>query len=267
MNLLTITIGIIALFVISFLLVVWKTKQLNVDPLQDALAVAIEALNKEDHTPDAQRHFSDVAAGLFYKYRIEHLEIPLLRLRLVHSLSLLRHRISTGQFRRTERYLLQWQMPQALDSRSFGDPTPENKSAERTQVFISYAREDQSLARIIAARLEAGGCSVWWDDGIGAGNRWEAQIKQQLESAAVVLVLWSPFASVSEWVRNEAKFAKDHGKLIPVFIGQCRLPSDFSEIHTLDLINWNGDVTARNWQKLIAAINNDRAELQPSGRH
>ena len=37
-------------------------------------------------------------------------------------------------------------------------------------VFISYAKPDRDKVRILAAYLESGGWSVWWDNNLAAGD-------------------------------------------------------------------------------------------------
>lgn len=57
-------------------------------------------------------------------------------------------------------------------------------------IFISYASEDRGKARILAQALELDN-SVWWDRLIPTGKIFEDVIKDEIDAARVVIVLWS----------------------------------------------------------------------------
>lgn len=244
---------IVILFLISVIAVVWRTEQLNVDPLQDQLQVLVAELVSADFSPEAKRRFSELAAAYFHRFRLDHLPTPKLRLRLVHALSTLMHRLPAAQFKKAEKYFLTWEMPPFTPPRH-GHPRTAPTSSGTADIFVSYAREEASAVRIIVAQLQASGLSIWWDDGIETGSRWSDAINERLTSSKAVVVLWSPLASVSEWVKREAEYAKANNKLVPVFIRKCQLPGDFGEIQTLDLSRWHGHTEDAEWQKLIAAV-------------
>ena len=83
-----------------------------------------------------------------------------------------------------------------------------------TDIFLSYAREDASKAIELVRILEKDGWSVWWDHDVTAGQDFELEIDMALAEARVVVVLWSAFSVTSNWVRNEAREAKELNKLI-----------------------------------------------------
>lgn len=105
-------------------------------------------------------------------------------------------------------------------------------------VFLSYAREDTSKARELVSVLEDEGLSVWWDKEIYPGRDFELEIDQELANAKVVVVLWSSFSILSNWVRHEAKEAKDSNKLIPILLDDSRIPLSFRALNTIALIDW-----------------------------
>ncbi len=110
-----------------------------------------------------------------------------------------------------------------------------------TQVFLSYAREDVEAAQALAEALATDGHRVWWDRSLGGGMDFAAEIERQLAAARVVLVLWSGASVQSGFVRDESTRARDNGKLLPVRIDEVALPLGFGSLHTLDLIDWDGD--------------------------
>ena len=243
-------IAIIAiLFFVSLIAVVWKTEQLNVDPLQDALTMLIRELASEGNTADAKQRFSELAAAQFDRFHIGHSPAPMLRLRLGHALANIMPEASKSEFKELERFLLSWEMP---SYRSKMKPIA-STLGENADLFLSYAREDQDAVRIIATRLVSAGFNIWWDDGIHAGALWDAEIEARLAASRAVIVLWSPYSSVSEWVRREAQYAKVTEKIVPAFIRKCRLPTDLADVQTIDLTRWDGNPNDAEWQKLISA--------------
>lgn len=106
-----------------------------------------------------------------------------------------------------------------------------------TKVFLSYDRDDQTLARKIADLLEAAGHSVWWDRHIKGGAQFSEQIDHALEGAEAVVVLWSKRSIASPWVRDEAAVGRDSGRLVPVSIDKCIPPLGFRQYQTIDLSN------------------------------
>jgi TolB-like protein len=72
-----------------------------------------------------------------------------------------------------------------------------------------------------------------------------------LRGAKAVIVLWSPRSVVSRWVRAEATLADRAKTLLPVMIEPCERPIMFELTQTTDLIGWNGDRRAPEWQRLV----------------
>ena len=88
-------------------------------------------------------------------------------------------------------------------------------------VFISYARNDAGTARQFAEAFKAEGFEVWWDNSLQAGEVFDEVIEQALGSAKAVVVLWSPDAVASRWVRAEATMADQNRTLVPAIISAC----------------------------------------------
>lgn len=123
-------------------------------------------------------------------------------------------------------------------------------------IFLSYSREDQPVARLFAEGFEREGLSVWWDVTLKAGEVYDKVTEQALEGARAVVVLWSRHSVESRWVRSEATTADRSGKLVPVMIGPCRRPIQFELMHSLDLSGWKGSAQDPAWQSLLASIRN-----------
>ena len=58
-------------------------------------------------------------------------------------------------------------------------------------VFISYARADEAVARRVAKALQSAGLDVWWDADLPAHRAYSEVIERNLADAKAVVVLWS----------------------------------------------------------------------------
>lgn len=123
-------------------------------------------------------------------------------------------------------------------------------------VFISYAREDQSFARRMAAAFERPprGWSVWWDAELTTGERFNKEIRVAISDSRCLVVLWSPHSVTSDWVIAEAEVARERGILVPVLIGDCQIPMPFGPLHSADLRKWKGSESAPQWGDLLGAV-------------
>ena len=129
-------------------------------------------------------------------------------------------------------------------------------------VFVSYKKEDSQIAERVVAGLEAEGISVWWDDSLTPKMAWDADLEREIAAAATVVVLWTPRSVGSEWVRTEAHYGQDRGKLIPVMMEQCTIPLAFMLRQTVSLCDWRGARDDRQWRKLLTWID-DLASTKP----
>ena len=92
-------------------------------------------------------------------------------------------------------------------------------------IFISYARDDESTAQHLRDVLASQGWDVWRDkEGIVTGTAWGASIEQALHGAKCVVVLWSTHALASHFVRDEAEVGRDANGLVSVQISEVELP-------------------------------------------
>lgn len=130
-----------------------------------------------------------------------------------------------------------------------------------SHIFISYKREDQATARKLADALEGEGWTVWWDPKLRAGEHFDDVIEKALNDAKCVIVLWSKRSVESLYVKDEAMYALDHDKLIPVAIENVSLPFRFRGVHTLSLLGWDGSKDFPEFRQLVDDIS---AILGPS---
>ena len=123
-----------------------------------------------------------------------------------------------------------------------------------SDVFISYARSTQAIARTMADALRGLGYEVWLDDELPAHRAYADVIEEELRAARAVVVIWSADAAKSEWVRSEAELAREGRKLVQLTVDRARLPMPFNQIQCADLCGWNGQPDALGWRQVTGSI-------------
>ncbi len=123
-----------------------------------------------------------------------------------------------------------------------------------SDIFISYKREEQDEARQLAVALEKQGWSVWWDPKLRAGEYFDDVIEKALNEARCVIVMWSKRSAQSRYVKDEASYALDFDKLVPVAIEEVHLPFRFRNIQTPQLIHWDGSDQFMAFKSLVGDI-------------
>lgn len=82
-------------------------------------------------------------------------------------------------------------------------------------IFISYSRQEPYWTQSLAADLEAWGYSTWWDTRLlPSDGFFPKRIRDELEVAKVVIVIWSEHSVNSQWVYSEAQIGQQLSKLI-----------------------------------------------------
>lgn len=134
------------------------------------------------------------------------------------------------------------------------------------KVFISYVNDDRELARRLSRSLEAAGFEVWLDESnILPGDNWAEKVSQALRDSQAMVVLVSPAAMESKWVRSEIEFAlgaKEYrGRLVPVFVGprnsipQDRLPWILRRLKGIEWTDQAEEESLREVAEVLAATN------------
>ncbi|MGH7023507.1 MAG: TIR domain-containing protein [Caulobacteraceae bacterium] len=123
-----------------------------------------------------------------------------------------------------------------------------------SDIFISYARSTETQARQIGEALRAMGYGVWRDDEIPAHRAYADVIRERLNAANAVIVVWSAEAANSEWVRSEAERARSDRKLVQLSIDGAELPMPFDQTQCADMNGWSGDTNHAGWLKVLASI-------------
>ena len=134
------------------------------------------------------------------------------------------------------------------------DHTDPGATPHRALIFISYARADRQRVAPLATALAAKGFDVWWDALIEGGAGFAKTIEAQLEKADAVIVVWSVTSVSSDWVRDEAAFARDRKRIVPVSLDGTEAPLGFRQYHTIDLSKWRERPDAAEMTSVAAGI-------------
>jgi len=129
---------------------------------------------------------------------------------------------------------------------------------KKPSVFISYAREDESIALDIHSFLKEIDCEIWMDKfSLIPGQDWQLEIQEAIENSDIFIACLSD-NSVSKrgFVQKELKkalsvlemFPDGEIYLIPLRINNCIIPSSLSTKQWLD---WNAPQAKNELKKAI----------------
>jgi hypothetical protein len=106
---------------------------------------------------------------------------------------------------------------------------PKRRKASRPrEVFLSHSSKDHVAAKRLAKFLQARGIRIWFAPAhlLGA-QQWHDEIGKALARCDWFVVLLSPDAVKSEWVKRELQYAirerRYIGRIVPAVLKQCQL--------------------------------------------
>ena len=124
-------------------------------------------------------------------------------------------------------------------------------------IFISYSRRDQEFVTRLASDLNAQVAGVWFDQSaIQLGQRWHDEIMDGIRECKAFILVLSPDAMESRYVREEVNKASELGKTIfPVIYRPATWRDEFEalvrDVQTLDLRSGS---YSDNFQKLVDGL-------------
>lgn len=122
------------------------------------------------------------------------------------------------------------------------------------KLFISYSHEDKPVAKQVAEALNQRGYEVFWDAKIPPGTTFDTYIFENLQGSNAVIVLWSKHSIDSDYVKEEAEYAKNRRMLVPLNIDGTDLPFGFTRIQATDISGWHGATQDGRWQAVVNSI-------------
>ena len=124
-------------------------------------------------------------------------------------------------------------------------------------IFISYSRRDQEFVTRLASDLDAQVAGVWFDQStIQLGQKWHDEIMDGIRECKAFILVLSPDAAESKYVREEVSKALELDKTIfPILYRPGKWTGEFDslvkEVQTLDLRS--GSYTD-SFQKLVDGL-------------
>jgi tetratricopeptide (TPR) repeat protein len=124
------------------------------------------------------------------------------------------------------------------------------------QVFISHAHEDTEFAHRLANDLRQNGWRVWIaPDTIQPGEKWVEAINRGLEESGVFVLVLTPKAIRSKWVRSETNTAielehEERIRFIPLSVEDCEAPKLWSAYQCILFANHYAD----GFQELLTVL-------------
>ena len=116
---------------------------------------------------------------------------------------------------------------------------------KKYDVFISYSRYDMEFVRSLVSDLKQRDVKVWFDQfEIQPGDPIFRKSQEGLRNSRYVLILFSPSSVSSSWFRREileiqsavsADPSSSRDRLIPVILGQVKLPSEIDLLRKFDV--------------------------------
>lgn len=121
-------------------------------------------------------------------------------------------------------------------------------------IFLSYDSADRPRAETLRSWFEQLGWSVWSDRNIELGDAWENRVTSELQTARLVVVLWSSYSMQSEWVQKEAGVALNDGRLLQIHGTGIPLLPPFDAIQALRMQSWSGEQAHSERERLLATV-------------
>jgi hypothetical protein len=125
-------------------------------------------------------------------------------------------------------------------------------------VFISYSSKDlAAVEQNIVAPLREHDAEIWYStEEIKTTAEWERQILDGLKNCDWVLVVLTPQAVASKWVKREIHWAveKREGRIIPLMLETCEPDELHIGLFSLQYIDFR-DGISKGQKKLLAFLN------------
>ena len=124
-------------------------------------------------------------------------------------------------------------------------------------IFISYSRRDQEFVTRLAADLDRQVAGVWFDQStIRAGQKWHDEIMEGIRECKAFVLVLSPDAMQSKYVREEVETALALGKpIFPVIYRPARWTDEFAQlVRDVQSINLQSGSYTDNFHKLVDGL-------------
>jgi len=120
------------------------------------------------------------------------------------------------------------------------------------RVFLSYSHEDASeLSELLYTRLTGAGYEVWKDNHqLGPGTHWVGALSDAVSGYDHFIVLLTPAALASDWVKDEIEMAIiSRRHIIPIRSGEVTIPPYHKKIQHMEMKDLN------DWRAIHKLVN------------
>jgi hypothetical protein len=124
-------------------------------------------------------------------------------------------------------------------------------------IFISYSRRDQEFVTRLAADLDRQVAGVWFDQSaIQVGQDWYDEIMDGIRECKAFILVLSPDAAESRYVREEVNKALELGKpIIPVLYRHGEWTGEFATlVHDIQTLDLRMGSYTENFQELVDGL-------------
>lgn len=149
------------------------------------------------------------------------------------------------------------------------------------KVFISHSSTDKKFVRMLKDALLENSIQTWLDeDQLDLGDSLVTKLESALDTSSHLVIILSPSAVKSDWVKYELKKALDNQrtglvqKIIPIKYRECEIPEELADllhadlsnevvlpIHNSDRIKFISNGFEAVFLKLVRAIRNSSKEI------
>jgi tetratricopeptide (TPR) repeat protein len=121
-------------------------------------------------------------------------------------------------------------------------------SQPKHSIFISHSHIDNEFGTILAqdlSRVLGDESAVWYDvlGGLHGGDTWWEKILEELTARNVFIVVLSPEAAQSKWVRDEINLAwkqknsREGKQIIPLLYRECSVRADLDTLQVISFLS------------------------------
>jgi formylglycine-generating enzyme required for sulfatase activity len=132
-------------------------------------------------------------------------------------------------------------------------------------IFISYSSTDRDYALRLAQALKDYNLPTWMDtQRIDYGTQWPAEIQENLEACAALVVIMTPRSQESKWVRNEFLYAGSQGKPIFPLRLEGKLWLEFQDTQVVDVLA--GQLPPASFYERLSKVLSEKTQLPEASR-
>jgi len=109
-------------------------------------------------------------------------------------------------------------------------------------IFVSHSSKDDIFGRKLIKDIQqelGSRVSIWYDSdgGLYGGDEWWDKIVEQLDKCDIFIIILSPNAVNSYWVKKELNTAiVARKRILPVLYKSCTVRADLQAIHTISFL-------------------------------